>query len=487
MSNQDLDLFFGRKKEFVRLQDFLQQQGSGFTHVRGRRRIGKSEFLLKVAKETANSLYFYGADDESGKETLQRFIKLWEQFAGEKTLSRYKESEVNWEDVFLSIEQFALKQKNTLLLIFDEIQWIAKQGSGFAGILKSVWLKLKKTKKIKIILCGSSNKFFLNKANSPTAILRGLRTYPEIWIQPFTLKEVKKYYFPKWTEEQVCLVYMMLGGIPYYLEQIKVSDNFIRSINQSVFTQSGIFLNEVHDLLNLEFSDQSHKNVFNILSFLTQSGSTQANLIKKTGLGESTVRYILNKLIDYEIVFTKTSYGKKQSNSAGIKYYMRDFYLNFYFQVLIKLESRIANNTNALLFACECLQSNSGYYIPDFTGKAFELLVAEVLNSRHNLEPKIFKKLNIIDSNYNVATYWNKDIEIDLLVDCPEDREIRLLEMKWINSKKHQFDSYLKKISNLSLKFLPKEYLVSRYVISSNTSAVKDDGVVELLTLKDLF
>lgn len=479
-------MFFGRSEELRQVQDFLNLKGSGLTHIRGRRRVGKSEFLMRVVEQTPHAFYFYGVDDEPTSRTISRFVKAWEKFTHTNVLGRYKKSELDWEEVFDEILRYAQNLSSPLLLAFDEVQWIAKQGSGFVGILKSSWLKLKKSDKIKLILCGSSNRFFAEKANSPTAILRGLRTYSEIWIPPFTLAEVKKYYFPTWTNEQVCLLYMMVGGIPYYLEQIKVSDNFIRSVNQSIFTKSTIFLDEIRELLNLDFSGKSHDNVITLLSFLGQAGSTQESLVKKTGLSESTLRYLLNKLMSYEIVFRKTPFGNRKTNSSGAKYYMRDFYLNFYFQILINLESRIRANSEALLFNCECLQSKRGLYIPNFSGGAFELLVENILRSKRELSLGIFKKLHLLDEAFEVSSYWNATQQVDLVVDYPGDREVRLIEVKWINSENQNIAEYVKKLENSGIP-VPQGTTISRYLIGSNGLDQPSDVTrVTMIGLDDL-
>lgn len=57
-------VFHGRTCELERLSGFLRAPGSGFTFLRGRRRIGKSELLKKVRQGEARTFYFMGRDDE---------------------------------------------------------------------------------------------------------------------------------------------------------------------------------------------------------------------------------------------------------------------------------------------------------------------------------------------------------------------------------------------------------------------------------------
>lgn len=123
---------------------------------------------------------------------------------------------------------------------------------------------------------------------------------------------------------------MFLGGIPYYLEQFTEQDNFIRSVNDTIFTSKSIFLDEYKEVLNLDFNSAGLETVTGLLSFFNFAGKTKLQLQKLTSLPESNTRYFLNNLLDYEIIFArKDSFTKKSSEYK--KFYLKDFYLNFYF------------------------------------------------------------------------------------------------------------------------------------------------------------
>ena len=214
---------------------------------------------------------------------------------------------------------------------------------------------------------------------------------------------------------------MMFGGIPYYLNLIARDKPFIHAINDAAFSKDSIFLEEIDEILSIEFNSQGRESVKSILSFLGQDGTSQASIVKKSGIAQSTVSDIIEKLLDYKIIFPKSPAHKTQV-SRGTKYHMKDFYLNFYYQVLEPLEKRIKRNSKGLLFSEACISSNSGYYIPNFSGKAFELLVRYILENSVNFTEKIFHTLLIANPNYRVLDYWDKTCQIDLLVESKDDR-----------------------------------------------------------------
>jgi predicted AAA+ superfamily ATPase len=91
------------------------------------------------------------------------------------------------------------------------------------------------------------------------------------------------------------------------------------------------------------------ENVKNILRALGQEGTTEVNIVSRTGLPKTTVNTILSKLIDYKIIYRMYPLGSAvKKNKSGAKYIMRDPFLNFYFQVLEPLAHRIRDNEKAM-------------------------------------------------------------------------------------------------------------------------------------------
>lgn len=485
-------MFLGRNHELQRLQTFLQQPGSGFTYMRGRRRVGKSWLLKKFQqKQKSFCFYFSGAADENTSSTIKRFVIEWEQLAQTRSLSELSHTALIWNRIFQEMSSFAQTKQDPVILIFDEIQWIAKKGSGFVGNLKEAWLDWEKSGNVKVIVCGSSNKFFNEYTGGEEKILRGIKTSASIWVEPFTLSEVKEYYFPNWSLEEICLTYMMFGGIPYYLTQIQSDKGFVHAINHAAFIEDSIFLEEIDEVLQMEFNKRGVKTVKKILSSLGQDGSLQKTIHTKTGISLSTLSEVLERLVDYGLVFKKLPAHKKpERNESGYLYYMKDFFLNFYFQILEPLQTKIKGNTKGLLFPYACLQSNTGFYIPNFSGKAFELLIRCILENKNRREGRIFERLQLLDENYNVSTYWDKHTQIDLIVEHHKDRLTRILECKWISSKVDRSAEYINELLSKSYPvlegFTKKYFLVLSQDVSKSFRECAEEKNIGLINLSDL-
>ena len=484
--------FLGREEELNALKAFTTSAKSGFVYVRGRRRVGKSRLLKKLAATRKDIFYFQGAEDSNKSATLADFASAWDSFSEKIRLTELSPRSLTWRRIFEEISQQTQQNKKNLVLIFDEIQWIAKTQSGCVGAIKAAWLDWEQLG-IKVIICGSSNKFFVEQTGGEEKILRGLTTRSTIWIHPFSLHHVKALYFPKWKNEEVALTYMLLGGIPYYLQRIIDQGShreFMHCINDAVFTKESIFLEEIDELLGLEFNKRGTETVKRILASLGQDGKTQTEIQKITGIPKQTISDMLGLLVEYKLVFEKSPAHETKRNYSGIRYFMKDFYLNFYFQVLLPNKYKIETNSNGFVLG-DIFERNSNYFIPNFSGKAFELLVRYILEQRIDLKLKIFNLLDLRSWNYEVLAYWNKETQIDLLVEHKTDRLSRILECKWVGPDNRLFSQYLDEL--LSKKYEPpKTYtrkpvlVISKKPTLENLKKAKDQGVT-IVSLDDLF
>lgn len=489
--------FVGRSSEQARLTRFLGQPGAGFTHLRGRRRVGKTELLRRVSAVLPTCFFFMGRHDESNRSALKRWAIEWDAFVGRRGLTRLRISELSWDMVFREVTAHAarLPGSSGLALLLDEVQWLAGRRTGFCGLLKEHWGQWRKLDKVKVVLCGSSNRFFHDWTDGGMAVLRGLRTHASIEVPPFSLREIETSWFPNWSREEVCLLLMMVGGVPYYLENIEREANFIRAINSAMFTRDGMFLEEVDALLKLDTSTTgSRRNVKRILASLGQDGATEASIVKHTGLSQSRVHKTLDRLADYGLVHERTPMGAAGRNRRGVRFYMDDFYLNFYFSVLQPLEARIQGNVDGMLFPAEVLGSARGYYIPGFTGRAFELLVGHVLEAGRRdesaREPAIFGKLGLRRGRFRWGTYWQAgQTQIDLVVEGLDDREVRLIEAKWIGRRVTLGSDYTDQV--LAKRYSPDSWRRSHHLVLSagfsegfaEQAAHRALGVIELADL----
>ena len=155
-----------RPQELESLRRFSAGAGSGFTFLRGRRRVGKTWLLREFQTTVPHCFYFMGLEDADDAETRRDFGEAWFEFCQDRALVELSNEFRTWHRIFKQITAYAEKLEDApLVLLFDEVQWLAKKSSGFISKLKQVWVDWQRLGKVKVITCGSSNKFFAKQLN----------------------------------------------------------------------------------------------------------------------------------------------------------------------------------------------------------------------------------------------------------------------------------------------------------------------------------
>lgn len=479
-----------RVQELQSLSRFCATSDSGFTFLRGRRRVGKTWLLRDFQANTPNCFYFMGLEDADDEGTRRHLAESWHEFSRDSTLVELNQSFRTWQRIFQQITSYASKLDRPLIILLDEVQWIAKKNSGFISMLKQAWVDWQRLGKVKVIVCGSSNKFFAKQTTGADDVLRGIKTAASIWVNELSLAEIEKYYLANWSRSEICLTYMMLGGSPYYLEPIKPEKGFIHAINDAIFTKDSLFLEEVGQVLKLEFNSSGVASAKKILSALGQAGASFSTIAKKTAMPASTLSHAIDNLLEYELIFQREMFGQPAGGGKQSPiYYMRDFYLNFYFQVLDKFVSLIKNNVDQLIFTSKAFLGHSGFYMPDFSGQAFELLCHRLL-LRKDLAIPMRHKLALKTLDYQVGSYRDQAQQIDLIVEDSSDRITRLIECKWTdgNSKLAEHVAQVKKQNYpIPTNYGLRRYLLPSYQVKAAKATELAQEGVNVLSLDDLF
>lgn len=422
-----------RLKAEKELQNFISQKGrSGLVYFRGRRRVGKTTLLKGLGSTNPNVFYFTGIADESNRSSLTRFAKSWDRYAKHPALSRLKPSELDWSQCFEQVANFATKNPNTIItIVLDEIQWIAKRRSGVVGTLKDHWIDWERTNNLKVIICGSSNKFFVEQTGGEEKILRGLKTHSDIVLAPLTAAEVKEYYFSGWSTDEVLALYMMTGGIPYYLNQLPQQAGFIKAANEAFFTKRTIFLSEVDEVLNVEFNRAGITTVKKIFSGLGITGATFAQLANKLSISRAGLFEALTKLVEFGLLQQRQLLPLHNRTRSEAHYFITDPYLLFYFACLEPMRTKIEDNEKQLLIT-NLINSERALYIANFSGRAFEIFIRNLLASpASEQQRKLLELIRIPDRDYQIYDSLPKEDYGDFILVHRGLRTRYVIECKW--------------------------------------------------------
>ena len=177
-------MFIGRQKELTVLEEAYKSKQSAFIPVYGRRRVGKSELILRFLNQKP-SLYYLGKTAPASLQ-IREFLQEAARALDEPLLAAM--SAGSWSDVFAAITE-KCKSKAKFVVSLDEFQWVAGTSPELPSILQEYWDRYwKKSGNMMLILCGSYIGFMEREVLGQKSPLYGRRT-AQIHLQPFSYQE----------------------------------------------------------------------------------------------------------------------------------------------------------------------------------------------------------------------------------------------------------------------------------------------------------
>lgn len=412
------NILTGRKKEIAILEKTYQSNRAELIAVIGRRRVGKT-FLIKQTYKTQIDFELTGLQDAPLSEQLQNFSYQLAEFMGTKM--PLKEPK-NWLEAFrMLINYLKEKEGNRKQVIFlDELPWLATPKSGFLRGLSYFWNSWAINQKIVVVICGSAASWMIQKVVNHKGGLHN-RITKRIELHPFSLLETEQYLQNKnitLNRYQLVQIYMAIGGIPHYLEQIEAGKSAVQVINDICFSETGLLRDEFSKLYPALF-DNAEKHI-TIIRALAQKrqGLNRTELIKYSKLsnGGSLTR-TLDELTLSGFIATYQPFNKKKKDTL---YRLTDEYSLFYLQFI---EKNLGDKKDVWqrLSQTQVYKTWSGYAYENICLKHVDQ-IKEAL--------KIGGVYATASSFYKKGTKLEKGTQIDLLLDR-NDQIINLFEIKF--------------------------------------------------------
>lgn len=403
----------GRQKEIAKLQKYYQSRKSEFIALYGRRRVGKT-YLVRQVFHGQMSFQMTGLANVGRKAQLGQFhAALIQYFPENEDSTPAKDWFIAFRQLIASIEK--IKSPGKKIIFLDELPWLDTRGSSFLSGLENFWNSWASARTdILLIVCGSAASWMIKNLLNNRGGLHN-RVTGRIKLEPFNLYETEVFLKDKkivYNRYQVILLYMVFGGVPFYLEQIDNGLSAMQNINELCFERNAPFRTEYNNLYASLFNkSERHVAVVEALSN-KKKGLDRTEIVKLSKLpnGGGLTR-ILKELEESGFIRKYWSFGKK---NRGSLYQLTDFYSLFYLN-FIKGSSPDDENfwTNAL--ESPIFRTWSGY--------AFEMVCL------HHLAA-IKEALKIGGVQTSVASWHSSTAQIDLLIDR-KDQVINLCEMKF--------------------------------------------------------
>lgn len=327
----------GRSKEQKTLEKFFDSNQAEFLAIYGRRRVGKTYLMRNFF--TDKDCFFFQTTGIFG-ESIETQIKAFTKEIG-RTFHKGAElkEKDNWFDTFELLLETLNKQvggKEKIVLFMDEFPWMATHRSKLLRALEYYWNRhWSHDDRIKLIICGSAASWIMKNIINNKGGLHN-RLSKVIHLEPLNLNDTRDFLLNrgiKLNHKHITEIYMVTGGIPYYLSHIDAASSSSKIIEEIAFTKGSFFLKEFENLYASLFEDAAgYIELVRIIAG-KRYGVGQEELFEKIGIS-SKGGTVIKKLKELENAGFIISFIPYQRRKKGIYYKVIDEYTLFYFDWL---------------------------------------------------------------------------------------------------------------------------------------------------------
>ena len=478
---------FGREKEIQVLDQIWSSNEAEFLAIYGRRRVGKTHLIREYfSKKKAIYFEMTGQKDGSLKEQLENFVKIFSALFFKNLPLR---PPTTWKQAFEMLMEEIEKSSRPIVLFFDELPWLATPKSRMLQALDYYWNRYwSHHSKLILVVCGSAASWMLDNLINAKGGLHN-RLTKTILLRPYNLREAQQFLAHRnihLNPKQLLDVYMIFGGIPYYLRQIERGKSALQIINKVCFQKEGLLYSEFDRLFQSLFENASDN--LSIIKAISkhQIGISREELVSTTGIRSGgTLNKRLRELETAGFIQSYIPYGRKIKDHY---YRVIDEYCYFYLRWIEPFKKtgieggkeywQTKGKTVAALI---------------WAGYAFENICLKHIDQiRHALD---LQSVACDIGNWRFIPKRNQQAlgaQIDLLFDR-EDGVITLCEIKYTDKlfvlDKAQAKILMNKIDAFETYFSSKKQLHFALITVSGLkqTAWSQDLIHNVVTLSDFF
>ncbi len=480
----------GRINEKIELEDAYKSNEAEFIAIYGRRRVGKT-YLIRSFFQDKKGKYFQTTGIYKGSldKQLSRFAKeLGNTFYGGAHLKAPTDWMTAFDELTRAITQIRGKEK--IILFFDELPWMATRKSGILSAIEYFWNRYwSNDPRIKLIVCGSSASWIIKKIIKNRGGLHN-RVSRKINLVPFDLHDSSlylKHLGYSCTHQQICKLYMVMGGIPFYLKNIKKRYSIEQNVDNLFFQSNGMFFDEFDEVFNSLFENsEQYKEIINLIASY-RDGVSRSLIDEKTKLisGGGSLTRRLENLEHAGFISSFVPYGHRK---LGIFYRISDEFCYFYLRWVHPIKNQLKQGNIRRYW--KDLVKKPEYF--SWQGYAFENISYKHLSQ--------IKKSLVIDES-SLASPWryvprkgSKDqgAQIDLLFDR-QDGAITLCEIKY-TEQPFKIDKQYAQQLNRKLEVFKQITRTDKQIFISMITAggllesiYSDEMICKTVILEDLF
>ncbi len=420
-------MIIGRKQEQKELLSLYQSNEAEMVVVYGRRRVGKTYLVNRVFSQEGFAFKVTGIHKAKAVVQIQNFVMALQEYSNDTSIS----SPTTWMDAFNMLKTYLKKtySGHKRVLFFDELPWMDTRNSHFLEAFEWFWNSWGSAQNdLLLIVCGSATNWIINKLFKHKGGLYN-RAGTKIFLKPFTLLETEQYLLSRGIHLErydIAQVYMIMGGIPYYLKQLEPGRTLNDNIDLCFFTENGKLWDEFDNLYDTLFSNS--ETYLRIVEALASKriGLTREEIIHLTKLPDNgATSRVIKDLVKCGFVRTYHFYGNKTKKQT---YELSDFYTLFYYKFI---KDNYSDDEHFWSHMLDNPKKNV------WLGYSFEQLVKQHINqvkSALGIASVLTQQSSWFTNMHNRQDSQHDGAQIDLLIDR-RDHAINACEIKFYSAE----------------------------------------------------
>ena len=412
-------LLIGRERAVETLELAYAEQRARLVAVIGRRRVGKT-YLVRTVFAERLAFSVTGIARARLATQLEGFRLALEERFGPLPAA---EDTGTWLRALAALtrrlDEALAADPARRVVFFDELPWLASRRSGFLAAFSWFWNSWAVDRSVTVVICGSAAAWMIRKVVRDKGGLHN-RITDQIVLRPFSLGESDAFLEHKGTPAdpyQRLQLYLALGGVPFYLDQVRRGESATQAIDRLLFGRDAPLAREF-DLLYASLFERpdTHLAIVRRLSGRPAGVSRQQIVAALDGGSGGHVTRALEELELSGFVTRSVPYGGRKRDTV---YWLSDEYSAFYLKFLS------GGRAEATAFAA--LVGSPAY-------RAWAAIAFERVCLKHAAQ--IARALGINGISYAAMSYRHRGddeaagVQVDLLLDRA-DRVVTICEVKF--------------------------------------------------------
>lgn len=323
----------GREKEKEKLDKIMKSAQAEFLALYGRRRVGKT-FLIRQHLKDHIVFDLSGAREGTREQQLLNFFAEYLTRTGRR---KETQAPANWHQAFGYLAGYLSELPPPVakhVVFLDEMPWMDTPRSEFISALEFFWNQhVSKMDQVLLIACGSASSWIRkNLINARGGLYN--RVTQRIKLMPFNLHETGLFIqnlgvnLPQY---QMLELYMVMGGIPFYLKEIEKGSSSTQLIDAICFSSQGLLYEEYDQLYYSLFRNaEYHIAIIEALAARPQ-GMTRSEIAADAKISEASLSKTLEELLECDFISLYQPFHKKKKDAV---YKLTDLYSLFYLKFI---------------------------------------------------------------------------------------------------------------------------------------------------------